>query len=232
MGKRKYVRIITVPAVLLLTAGILVMLLPGRFNLSVFSNKKTSMSESILVEINDLFQISAIEYVYKAVFPFDFYDESTDWYSLLMKRNRKETLTEEEKDNLKLYDLSRSIGIYLERPNYLFAVITAVLKAGITAGQPLSEGDISISGSSITVRVPRTDITEFIIEDTSSPSYSYPDINIDPEHWKAIVDFAKPFIKKRVIETGILEEADKRIEELLSGFLYEAGFDTVDIIRK
>ncbi len=231
MGKRKYVRIITVPVIILFTAGALVLLLPGRFNLSVFSNKKTSMSESILVEINDLFQISAIEYVYKAVFPFDFYDESTDWYSLLMKRNRKEALTDKEKTNLKLYDLSRSIGIYLERPNYLFAVITAVLKAGITAGQPLSEKDITISGSSITVRIPKTDITEFIIEDTSSPSYAYPDINIDPEHWRAIVDFAKPFIRKRVIETGILEEADKRIEELLSAFLYEAGFDTVEIIR-
>lgn len=59
-----------------------------KFDIHIFSREKISRSETVLIRINEIYSISAVEYVYKTVFPFDFYDENLNWYLLLDKRNR------------------------------------------------------------------------------------------------------------------------------------------------
>ena len=203
-----------------------------KFDLHIFTRKKTSSSEIILTHINEIYNLSSVEYVYKTVFPFDFYDEDTDWYSLLSKRSRGEPLTEKEKKYTALYDLCREIGIPLTRSNYKFIVITSLVKAGISSINLIGKDDVKIEGSSITIRLPKPGITEFIIEDNDSSSYSYPDIPVDPLHWKRITDFARPEIEKRILAEGILTEADKRLKEFLSSLLYESGFEQVIFTRE
>lgn len=202
-----------------------------KLNFHLSSVKKISKSEMILTGIYELFNISTVEYVYKSVFPFDFYSESTNWYLLSAKRNRGDILTAEENDMMNLYDLCSSIGIRLEKENYKFLVITSIIKAGLAAPGAITSKDIVIEGKNITVRLPETEITGFIIEDTDSSEYTYPDMDIDPLHWKTISGFVESKIIKRVLEKGILQEADERLKVFITSFLKEAGFESVEFTR-
>ncbi len=227
------VRLRTIIALLLIAviagAGVYYM---EKFDFHIFTRNKTSSSEIILTHINEIYNISTVEYVYKTVFPFDFYDEDTDWYSLLNKRDKGKPLTEKEKRNTKLYDLCRDTGIPLSRSNYKFIVVTSLVKAGVSSVNLIGKDDIKIEGNSITIHLPKPEITEFIIEDNDSSSYSYPDIPVDPLHWKRITAFIRPEIEKRILAEGILTEADKRLKEFLSSLLYENGFEQVVFTRE
>ncbi len=218
--------------ILVAAAAAAVIISMQKFDIRIFSREKISRAEAVLIRINEIYSISSVEYIYKTVFPFDFYDENLNWYLLLDKRNRGAALTEKEAGFLKLYDLCRDTGIHLEKPNYQFIVITSLVKAGISSAELIGKDNIRIEGSRISIRLPESTITEFIIEDNDSSSYNYPDMEIDPLHWKLITDLVRPEIRKRVLDAGILEEASRRLENFLSSFLYEAGFESVEFIRE
>ncbi len=220
-----------IAVILILTAVAAAAFYLQKFDLRIFTKEKSSSSEIILTHINEIYNLSSVEYVYKTVFPFDFYNKDMDWYSLLKKRSRGEPLTEEEQKQTDFYDLCREAGIPLDRSNYRFVVITSLIKAGVSSVNLIGKDDLMIEGSSITIKLPPTGITEFIIEDNSSNDYHYPDLPMDPLHWKRITDFVKPEIKKRVLKAGILKEAEARLEDFLSSLLHESGFESVEFIR-
>ncbi len=230
--KIKIKRTTIIAVILILMAAAAAAFYLQKFNFRIFTHEKSSSSEIILTHINEIYTLSSVEYVYKTVFPFDFYDEDTNWYSLLAKRDKGEPLTEEEQKQTDFYDLCREAGIPLDRSNYKFVVITALVKGGVSSVNLLGKDDFTIVGNRITIKLPQTGITEFIIEDNSSNDYNYPDLPIDPLHWKKITDFVTPEIKKRVLEAGILKEAETRLEDFLSSLLQESGFESVEFIRE
>ncbi len=203
------------------------------FNIDIhFSSKKTvSQSESILTGIRKIFMFSTVEYVYKSVFPFDFYDQTTQWDTLTAKRKTGGNLTAQERDALALYDLCSAAGIRLSGRNYQFLVITSLIKAGLSSPQTITADSITIDGKNITLRLPKPEITESIIEDTDSSTYDYPDMDIDPRHWKQIARYVQSHVEKKVLQKGILTEADSRLKEFISSFLHESGFQSVTFIQ-
>ncbi len=232
--RKKRMRLSLVLFIVLIGGGILTTAyIITRFKIDIhFSSKKTvSQSEIILTGIKKVFTFSTVEYVYKSVFPFDFYNQSTNWYALLAKRNSGQVLTSSERDALALYDLCRSAGIPLSGKHYQFIVVTSLIKAGLPSPQAITPDSITIEGKNITVRLPKPQITEFIIEDNDSSTYDYPDIDIDPLHWKLITRYVESQVRKKVLDKGILTEADSRLKEFISAFLHDAGFQSVTFIQ-
>lgn len=101
------------------------------------------------------------------------------------------------------------MGIHLEKPNYQFIVITSLVKAGISSAELIGKDDIRIEDNRISIRLPKSTITEFIIEDNDSSSYNYPDMDIDPLHWKLITDLVRPEIKRECCKKESLKRLPK-----------------------
>ncbi len=202
-----------------------------KINFHVLSEKTVTQSETILTGIKEIAAFSTVEYVYKSVFPFDFYDESTNWDALLKKEANGEKISAKEQDELLLFNLCRSVGIYLNHHNYQFIVITSLIKAGLTSVETLVKDDISINRNEVSIHLPAPAITEFIIEDPDSSSYNYPDMNIDPLHWMKITRYVKDKIISQVLAKGILSEADTRLKEFISSIIQEAGYNSVVFTR-
>lgn len=228
---RGIIKIIIITTLLLLI-GISIFLLP-EFNIDIpfIYNTKKSSTEIILKEIHKVSKLSTVEYIYKSVFPFDFLDQETDWREILSKRIKKEMLTGIDKEKLWLYDQCKSIGIDLEYDFYDFVVITSIVEAGINFEDGINPDNIIIEGKNISLRMPQTIITNFSIEDPDSSKYNYPDLDVDPINWKQITNFVEEQIRKRVLEDGILINAETRGKEFIQSLLIESGWENVSFIQ-
>ena len=226
--------IILLILILVLIAGFIVVenVFPGfRLSIPFVYNKKSSSSEIILREINKVSTLSTVEYIYKSVFPFDFFDKDTDWRMLLSKRTKEEKLTESDIENLWIFDECRSIGINLIYPTYDFVVITSIVEAGMNLGESFDPQDIKTEGKTVTLRMPRTIITNFTIEDSDSSTYKYPDLNVDPFNWKKITNYVEEKIQIRVVEDGVLKTAEKRGRDFIESVLIESGWEKVIFVK-
>jgi len=222
---------IVISIIFILIIGITILILP-KFNIDIpfVFNTKTSSTEIILKEIHKVSKLSTVEYIYKSVFPFDFLDQETNWRQLLIKRTKNELLSNIEKDNLWLYDQCKSIGIDLEYDIYDFVVITSIVEAGINFENGINPDDIIIEGKNISLRIPKTIITKFTIEDSDSSNYNYPDLDVDPMNWRQITNFVEEKIRIRVLEDGILKNAETRGKEFIKSLLIESGWENVIFI--
>ncbi len=201
------------------------------FGLPFTYDKKSSSTEIILTKIRKVSTLSTVEYIYKSVFPFDFIDKDTPWRKILSKRAKGNFLTETENEDLWLYDLCQSIGINPEYENYDFVVITSIVEAGFNLENDMSKEHIMVDENNITLRIPAIVITKFIIEDTDSTRYSYPDLDVDPMNWKKITDYVESKIRVRVVEDGVLKNAEERGKDFIRSILIESGWENVVFIR-
>ena len=204
----------------------------------LIKREKTAVSVSVLTEVRDIFTFNTIEYVYKTVFPHDFIPAAIDWQGLLSKREQNMEISYEERDYLTVYDLCRKFGIRLERDNHDFVVVTSIITAGYeltdTAYEEITEetnvGDyvrISESGKTLYLKLPEPQIVDFVIEDATSRHYSYPDIQINPEHWKLLSAYVAGKVKKQVLAEGILHKAGEKGEKFIEKIMLDAGFQEV-----
>ncbi len=223
---------IVIVIIIILTSAILIIIIPGlSINIPFIYNTKSSSTEIILKEINKLSTLSTVEYIYKSVFPFDFLDQDTEWRKLLSKRAKGDFLTTLEKDNLWVYDQCISIGIDLQHDIYDFVVITSIVEAGLNFEDKIGGEDIIIEGKNISLNMPQTIITKFTIEDQDSTKYRYPDLDVDPMHWKQITNYVEEKIRIKVLEDGILKNAETRGNEFIKSLLMESGWESVVFIR-
>ena len=234
--KKRFMKKIIIIAIFLLfiltAALVLKFIIPG-FSLSIpfVYNTRSSSSDIILKEINKVSTLSTVEYIYKSVFPFDFYEKDTDWRILLSKRTKGDKLTKLEIENLWLFDECQTIGINLIYQTYDFVVITSIVEAGMNIGEFIDPEDIKIEGKSVTLRMPETIITNFTIEDSDSTSYNYPDLNVDPLNWKKITNYVEEKIKLKVIEDGVLKTAEKRGQDFIESILIDSGWDNIIFVQ-
>ena len=234
-GKRKYKMlkfIIIIIFILILSVIILKFFIPGlSFKLPFIYNTKSAYTEIILRDIHKVSNLSTVEYIYKSVFPFDFIDKDTNWKTILSKNAKNEFLSEVETDKLRLYNQCKSIGINLESNIYDFVVITSIVEAGLNLENGFHSDDILIEGKNITLRIPDTIITNFIIEDPDSSRYQYPDLDVNPMQWKQITDYVEEKIRLKVLKDGILKNAELRGNEFIKSVLLESGWENVTFIR-
>jgi hypothetical protein len=197
-----------------------------------FMKRETlSASRQILTGSRDLMELAVVEYLYKAVFPYDLIPRDTDFRDLFARLFRKEQLTAKEEQLIELYRLCAEIGIDLSLEQYRFAVITLRVKGGFDfqeRGMTIFEEPASRhQGSEIVVSLPAATITDLVIEDERLRDYPYPDIDAGPAQWKAITALVEEEIRAKVIEEGILEEAEKRGKAYLRAVLKQAGYERI-----
>ncbi|MFW5769157.1 MAG: hypothetical protein ACOCYA_03780, partial [Spirochaetota bacterium] len=72
-----------------------------------------SVSIAVLQETRDVLSFQTVEYVYKAVFPYDFVEPDYDWRGLLNKAATDTDLTEGELEHLEFYTFCRDLGFRL-----------------------------------------------------------------------------------------------------------------------
>ncbi len=201
------------------------------FHLPFIYTKNITATEIILKKINKISTLSTVEYIYKSVFPYDFIEKDTPWRKILSKRIKGDDLTETENENLWIFDLCQSIGINLEYDTYDFVVITSIVKAGFNLENTIGKNNIIIDGKNITLKIPGIIITKFTIEDTDSTRYSYPDLDVDPMNWKKITDYVERKTRIRVIEDGILKNAEERGKDFIRSILIESGWDNIIFVQ-
>ncbi len=227
--------------IILLTAVFFLFIAPG-FNLfpeiRFFRNNKYAVSETTLIEIRKICLLNTIEYVYKIVFPYDFIPEGIDIEELIKKYTEGEPITEKEEDLVSLLTICLESGIFTGGNQYGFVVITNIIKAGYnfegTVFQNIESSDEDIEEfvnadeeGTIFITLPMPEITQFIIEDSVSEEYAYPDLNITPENWEKLTTFIYDKIIIKVKEDGILDRADKNGKKFLEQLLLDSGWKKI-----
>jgi hypothetical protein len=113
--------------------------------------------------------------------------------------------------------------------NRVLLLAHGVVKAGIDLKR-LQPGDISISGKSITLRLPPAEVTDAYLDDKDSQVIDHTtgllrsfDKNLEQTARENAVDD----IARAARHAGILDEADQRARAELSIFLKHAGFESV-----
>ena len=214
------------------------------FNLDfgIIRTEQTATSIAVLTEVRDIFALNTIEFIYKTVFPHDFLTDDVDWGRLLQKQMEGLFLSETDRANLEVYDLCRELDISLWQENYDFVVVTSIVKGGFDLTDTVYQNPekyperisraVSIGEeNTVTLLLPDPVITDFIIEDSSSTTYTYPDMDIEPEKWKLLTDFVRGRVEGIVKDEGILDMARERGEVFIERMLEDAGYRNVVFLR-
>jgi hypothetical protein len=203
------------------------------FDFKFVRDKTRAESAAILTEVRNVLELNTVEAIFKTVFPFDFVPSEMDWPLFLRQIEGGRDLSLLEQSYLQAYRLCKEIGIHLERADHEFVVITSIVKCGFNlldsveadnSGELLNQPVFLGENETIFLRVPDAVITDLIIEDATKEDYSYPDIAINPENWKKLVDFLDRQIREKVINEGILEIAGENGRKLLGTMLRDAGY--------
>ncbi len=223
--------------------------------LGMMGEEKTAASDVLLREIRDLYGLTTVEYVHKTVFPHDYLHTSMSFDSILRKLRAgkgkvSEILDPEEKDYLDACNLASAVGLDTGKDASRFVVVTSVIRGGFdlegTALDPrarLSPEERSRlfpvsdvrdpstgkrTGKRIRIELPRAVITDVVIEDPKPETYAYPDVELEPEHWKRLAAFVESRVRKSAEREGILKAADENCREFLKELLSQAGFTHVE----
>lgn len=198
---------------------------------------KTAVSIALLTEVREVFALNTIEFIHKSVFPHDFIPEDADWSRLLVKRREGILLSEEELSHLEFYDLCKDLGLSADPDSYDFVVVTSIVKGGFNLAGTVYENPetrpeeaasaVRVREDTVELLLPEPEITDFIIEDASSESYAYPDLDIDPGEWKVLTSYLQGRVEGMVKDEGILDMAKERGRSFIEGMLKDAGFREV-----
>ncbi len=195
-------------------------------DLSIIKTEKTSARDILLKEARTVYRLNTVELVYKCVFPYDYLPENPDWQALFYNEAVGQ-LSAEEKELMEFYRFCRSLNIDPVSRDHSFAVVTVIVKAGFDLEDyPLPE-KIVTEGTRVEFTLPSPAVTEIIIHDPGESDYPYPGMEISPENWKTLTEFIKTGVDDIVRETGLLEKAAAKGEELFSRLAAPGGFSDI-----
>ncbi len=208
----------------------------------IIRDTKVSSSTATLTQVRSVLSLNTLEVVRKVVFPYDFVPEDIDW-NLFLKVKEKRPLSLSETAYLATYELCREIGIDLRKKRREFVVLTTIIKAGFDLTNPLFSAPESAgaalagkyvqtdSSGGITITLPPAVITDMIIEDAGTETYTYPDIRIGPENWKKLTLFVEERIQRDKAAQDILEMAAENGRKFLSRMFLDSGYSKVSFSR-
>lgn len=225
-------RIIIILIIILILAAGAIALFTGVFggpyitlgNISLTKTSRLTGHDAILEEMKTLSQLQTVEYIYKLVFPHDYFIPGQSYEDLLsiLKSGGPEpedVLNPQELLYYRAYNLALDAGMQPNSGPYDFMVITAKVELGYDL-ESLNPTDlitttVDAEGNSVsTVNLPEARILNIIIEDPDSSNYPYPDLVLDQANWKRIAGFVKVNLE------GLpqLEEAKRQAQISLSDF--------------
>ena len=214
------------------------------FDLGFGIIRDTTVSSSVatLTQVRNVLSLNTLEVVRKVVFPYDFVPPDMDW-NLFLKIREDRPLSLLEAAYFETYDLCREIGIDLRKKRRDFVVVTTIIKAGFDlsnpvfttpeqAGAALADKYVkSDSTGGITITLPPAVITDLIIEDADTDSYSYPDIQIGPENWKKLTLFVREQIESETAAEDILDLAAENGRRFLRRMFLDSGYSMVSFSK-
>ncbi len=243
MTKRRFripLRIIIPIFILIITVCFFLLAKPV-FNIDIglklIKKDKNTASVAILTEIRNICCLNTVEYIYKTVFPYDFIPLDVNYAKLIKEQREGRKLYARELEYIKIYDLCREIGIDPESSKCNFVVVTSLIKGGFIIKGTVYENPeaykktlsnyVTIKENTIILKLPEPEITSFVIEDSTSKDYSYPDLPITPDNWKKLTSFIADKIKTKVLRDGILETASENGQKMIKKLLTGAGYKEI-----
>ena len=213
--------------------------------------RRTVVSAGLLTEVRDMYTFNTVEYVYRAVFPFDFLHADTSIETILARLRGvsgriDDVLTPREYEHWRAWNLARThrFSVTTDRPDFVVITITVrggfdltgtVWDRGMTAGPDEVATVIRTIGPprdrAIAVQLPRATVTDVIIEDTNTSEYHFPDFSLQPAAWREIAGFVADAVRERTVAEGLLLTAEANGREFVSGMLLTAGFDRVQFME-
>lgn len=209
-------------------------------------------SREILEQIRDVYELHTVEYVYRMVFPHDFYRADLSLRALFDRLAESQGPPEEELPPrelafLRAYNLAYETGLPTSPEGDSFVVVTVRVRGGYAAGEPRdledlfrledanapdagesavpdATGRLTPEESRVVVLLPEAAVVEVIIEDLNRENYPYPAAMVDAEEWREISSFVAEEARRRTVEEGILQEAEENARSFLTTLLAEAGF--------
>lgn len=204
-----------------------------------FNRTRITSAHSVTLEaVRNIYTFNTVEYVHRAVFPYDFLPERFTRESILGPAARaegslEEVLSAEQLLNYNAYNLAEDLGMQpLAAGN--FVVVTLVLTAGFDL--EAIDGDLAITARSegglreALVVMPPAIITEILVEDIDGERYPYPEVAMGAEQWRRIAEFVQGQAAGLVEVERLLEVAESNGREFVREVLLRAGYDEVTFV--
>lgn len=256
-------RRLTVVLVAVLLIGVFVVFFTDIVDLDLVSflpkirlqrSETVSSSTVTLQAVRDLYAFNTVEYVHRAVFPYDYLPEGISLTDILAKLRTanstvREALTAEEYLYFRTYNLAVDIGMDLGGRRD-FVVVTVVVTAGFdlessqlaTPADPSSADDGRALASGFRVETvstpngeirravvvpPRPSITTIRVEDIVGEEYPYPDISISADAWRRVAAFVEEQVADMPEMAELLDIAGTNGQDFVRDVLVRAGYDEV-----
>ncbi|AHC16590.1 DUF4230 domain-containing protein [Salinispira pacifica] len=197
--------------------------------LSPLQRRRTTGHQGVLEQMRELSRVQTVEYIYKTVFPQDYFSEDISLNGIFDtlrdstvpgsgETDYRSVLSPRQLLYFDAYTIARDAGLDPLGGRRDFLVITAILEIGIDFSEQepqirLIPGDTEEEADSWSITLPDPRILNIRIEDSTSSNYPYPDISLDQENWKAIAGF----VQANIADMPRIDELRSRSKESLQG---------------
>ncbi len=224
-------------------------------NLGLLRTSRVASSQLILRQLRDVLSFHSVEYVYRSVFPHDYYPDGVSLNRVLNRlsmdnRPASEVLSPEELEYWEAYNLANDVGLRVSRDEFVVVTVRArggyelegtALDPGADSGRSgvgrdaagvFSVTEQEHAGTSeerlLTIRLPRPQVVDIVVEDVDPESYRYPEVGLHPEGWQQVAAFVSRRVAERTVEEGILDRTRENTEGFLRSLFEQGGYDRVE----
>ena len=221
-------------------------------NLGILRTSRVASSQLILRQLRDVLSFHSVEYVYRSVFPHDYYPEGVNLIQVLNRlaldnRPAAEILSPEELNYWEAYNLANDVGLRASRDEFVVVTVrarggyelegTAVERDSVDVPASGPGGAFSVTDARgpgdtsirvLTIRLPEPEVVDIVVEDVNPDTYRYPEVGLHPEGWQQVAAFVSRRVAARTVEEGILDRTRENTEGFLRSLFKEAGYDRVE----
>ena len=123
-----------------------------------------------------------------------------------------------------------TLGQFIQGDNKVLLLAQGIVKAGIDL-KKLQPDDVTISGKSLTITLPKPEITDAYLDDTQTKVIERTTgflRSLDKDLEQTTRQYAVDDIRRAAQQSGILNDANERARTELRTFFQQAGFEPVE----
>ena len=123
-----------------------------------------------------------------------------------------------------------TLGQFVQGDNKVLLLAQGIVKAGIDL-KKIASGDVAISGKTLTITLPRPEITDAYLDDAQTKVIERTTgflRSLDKDLEQTTRQYAVDDIRRAALQGGILNDASERARAELRAFFQQAGFETVE----
>lgn len=123
-----------------------------------------------------------------------------------------------------------TLGKFIQGDNKVLLLAQGVVKAGIDL-KKIAPGDVTISGKSLTIKLPPARITDAYLDDAQTKVIERTTgflRSLDKDLEQTTRQYAVDDIRRAAQQSGILNDANERARTELRTFFQQAGFEPVE----